>query len=184
MEFTILRFYRFTASPGKRRALNTRLAHRHHSPQWLWWLMNEYEGLWEILGNSNLWGRWGEDRPTESCNCWIFFGFQAPQELGYISILFRPIHQLGRTPFLWLQAGGFVCCNLHASSMCSRRSSTPQSWNRWSPATIKLLAYPGLILCNEVRLFAWLKRATKPCTWSFYMFLHNYLLHCWCTWSL
>ena len=30
MEFTILRFYRFTARLGKRRALAPRLAHRHH----------------------------------------------------------------------------------------------------------------------------------------------------------
>ena len=37
MEFTILRFYLFTARPGKRRALNTRLAHRHHStPRPVW----------------------------------------------------------------------------------------------------------------------------------------------------
>jgi hypothetical protein len=32
MEFTILRFYCFTARLGKRRALAPRLAHRHHSP--------------------------------------------------------------------------------------------------------------------------------------------------------
>ena len=31
MEFNILRFYRFTARLGKRRALDLRLAHRHHS---------------------------------------------------------------------------------------------------------------------------------------------------------
>ena len=36
MEFAILWFYRFAACLGKRRALNPRLAHRHHS--WTCWV--------------------------------------------------------------------------------------------------------------------------------------------------